>query len=370
MGWHGCWGQTMNTHEEEIATSTVPAMAHRRGLIQAMAGGMALAASGLSLPEWLEVERAEARSGALGGAKGGRHGENRKGRQRNRNHGHKKNKRKRKRRNDQGFVFVGSTTQVRGPDGLAVGGERLFVANAASNANGVQYFGINTKGQLALQGSFPDSFNIAVAVATDAAGRIYVADFQGFVRVYAIGDDGVVRRIAEIRGVPSPNGVAVVGRYLFISSQNQNNLHVYHITDGSPPTYEPVTTIGDLSKPAQLAADGGRLYVADAGNNRVQVYGTDSRTGAATLKQTLPISNPRGIAAGGGQLYVSCAKPGESQRSRVQVFDLDADGAATPSVVLTKGDKAFQDPRGVAVGRGFLFVADTGNNRIQAFRIP
>lgn len=346
----------------------------RRALLGGAIGSMALSASGLSLPKWLA--EAEARSGALGGAKGGRRGKNRRGRQRKRNQGHKrgknkkKNKRKDKRRNDQGFVFVGSTKEVRGPDGLAVGGERLFVANAASNAYGVQYFGINTKGQLTMQGTLPDSFNIAVAVAVDAAGHLYVADFQGFVRVYAIGDDGVARRIAEIRGVPSPNGVAVAGRYLFISSQAQGNLHVYHIVDGAPPTYEPVSTIGDLNKPAQLASDGGRLYVADAGNNRVQDYGIDSRTGAATLKQSVAVPNPRGIAAGGGQLYVSCSKPGESQRSRVQVFDLDADGMATPGVVLTKGDKAFMDPRGVATGRGFLFVADTGNNRVQVFRIP
>jgi DNA-binding beta-propeller fold protein YncE len=320
------------------------------------------------------LEEAEARSGALGGAQGGRRGKNRKGRDRKRSrglrHSKKKHKRRDKKRNDQGFVFVGSTTEVRGPDGLAVGGERLFVANAGSNAYGVQYFGINTNGQLTLQGTLPDTFNIADAVAVDAAGRLYVADFLGFVRVYAIGDDGIARRIAEIRGVPNANGVAVAGRFLYIASQAQNNLHVYHIVDGAPPTYEPVATIGDLNKPAQLASEGGRLYVADAGNHRVQVYGIDSRTGAATLKQTLPVSNPRGIAAGGGQLYVSCSRPGDSQRSRVQVFDLDADGMATPGLVLTQGDKVFRDPRGVSIGRGFLFVADTGNNRIQVFRIP
>lgn len=51
----------------------------RRDLLAA-AGGFALAASGLVLPDWLA--ETEARSGALGGAKGGRHGQNRKGRNR------------------------------------------------------------------------------------------------------------------------------------------------------------------------------------------------------------------------------------------------------------------------------------------------
>lgn len=271
---------------------------------------------------------------------------------------------------DQDYVFVGSTTEVRGPDGLAAGGGRLFVANAASNSQGVQLFGIGANGQLTLQGSLPDSFSIAVAVDLDAAGRLYVADFFGLVRVYAIHDEGGAHRVAEIRGMASPNGIAAAGRFLFVANAAQNNLRAFRIVDGDPPTYEPVATVAGLNKPGQLAYDGGRLYAADTGNHRVQVYGVDGRTGDATLSRTIPVPNPGGIAVGGGQLYVSCSRPGDNNRSRVQVFDLDADGAATPGAVLTKGDRAFRDPRGVALGRGFLFVADTGNNRVQVFRTP
>lgn len=57
----------------------------RRRLLGGAAGGLALAISGLILPDWLED--AEARSGALGGAHGGRNGQNRRGR---RHHSHKK----------------------------------------------------------------------------------------------------------------------------------------------------------------------------------------------------------------------------------------------------------------------------------------
>jgi hypothetical protein len=54
------------------------ATASRRHLMRAAAGGLALAASGLFLPDWLE--EADARDGALDGAKGGRRGTNRRGR--------------------------------------------------------------------------------------------------------------------------------------------------------------------------------------------------------------------------------------------------------------------------------------------------
>ena len=63
----------------------------RRGLLGA-AGGFALAASGLVLPDWLA--ETEARAGAHDGAKGGRRGNDHKGRRRKRSHGANKAKRK------------------------------------------------------------------------------------------------------------------------------------------------------------------------------------------------------------------------------------------------------------------------------------
>ena len=63
------------------------AFPNRRAILRAGVGGFALvAASGLVLPEWLHNE-AEAREGVYGGKLGGRHGKDRRGRDRsNRNH--------------------------------------------------------------------------------------------------------------------------------------------------------------------------------------------------------------------------------------------------------------------------------------------
>ena len=70
----------------------------RRAMLSAAAGGFALAASGLFLPDWME--EAEAREGAYGGQLGGRHGKDQRGlnhakrrkRARRRGHGDKKDK--------------------------------------------------------------------------------------------------------------------------------------------------------------------------------------------------------------------------------------------------------------------------------------
>ena len=71
----------------------------RRALLGAAGGALAVAASGLVVPEWL-VET-EAREGALGGAMGGRRGNDHKGRHKPRTHGDKKDDKKDDRNNGQ-----------------------------------------------------------------------------------------------------------------------------------------------------------------------------------------------------------------------------------------------------------------------------
>lgn len=72
-------------------TFEAPPAGSRRLLLGRVAGGMALAASGLVLPAWLA--ETEAREGSLGGARGGRRGKNHRGRD--------KKRRRRRDRNDE-----------------------------------------------------------------------------------------------------------------------------------------------------------------------------------------------------------------------------------------------------------------------------
>lgn len=77
--------------ERKTCELGLPTGPTRRQIIT-LAGGLALAASGLFLPE--ASEDAGARDSVLGGAKGGRHGRNHKGRHRRRTHGSEKNNEK------------------------------------------------------------------------------------------------------------------------------------------------------------------------------------------------------------------------------------------------------------------------------------
>ncbi|MFN8593704.1 MAG: hypothetical protein U0031_19760 [Thermomicrobiales bacterium] len=75
---------TGERHRSEDVASTVfsspESRLNRRGLLGDAVGGLVLAASGLFVPQWLE--ESEAREGAFGGRLGGRHGRNRRGRNR------------------------------------------------------------------------------------------------------------------------------------------------------------------------------------------------------------------------------------------------------------------------------------------------
>lgn len=75
---------TTSEHEQVVVS--------RRLLLGGATSGLVLTAAGLLLPAW--VLEADAREGALGGAKGGRHGKNRRGRDKKRRHDHKNNKKK------------------------------------------------------------------------------------------------------------------------------------------------------------------------------------------------------------------------------------------------------------------------------------
>ncbi len=74
--------------DESAADAIEAAPGGSRRRLLAGAGGLVLAASGRSLPEWRE--EAEARKGTLGGANGGRRGKDHRGRHRKRNHGDRK----------------------------------------------------------------------------------------------------------------------------------------------------------------------------------------------------------------------------------------------------------------------------------------
>jgi DNA-binding beta-propeller fold protein YncE len=144
------------------------------------------------------------------------------------------------------------------------------------------------------------------------------------------------------------------------------------------------TAVGALRDPRGLAVDeNGRVFVADAGNDRVVVLHASGAAGALTLTPLYAIGglhDPHGVAvADGGTpfapdddvLYVA-----DTGRNRLVAFALGAAGARQVAEIgeLGSGAGHFAGPMAVAAGREpvaggrEVFVADAHTRRIVRLR--
>ena len=145
----------------------------------------------------------------------------------------------------------------------------------------------------------------------------------------------------------------------------------------------PGTTTGQFKFPRSVAVDdSGRIYVADSGNNRVQVFNPDGsflQEWGSTCKLDTKegcqgegqgqFNEPWGIVVGkDGSVYVS-----DTWNHRVQKFDNTGKFVTSWGVFESTGGElgkpaAFYGPRALALGQdGNISVMDTGNKRVQVF---
>ncbi len=125
------------------------------------------------------------------------------------------------------------------------------------------------------------------------------------------------------------------------------------------------TAEGQLKTPRGIAVDStGNVWVADTGNSRVEEF---SATGTYTAKITEGLKEPQGVAVS-SQKEIWIADTGNSQI--VRFIPLEKGSFLRFGKYGTRGaaPEQFNEPRGIAIGAGgSLYVADTGNNRIDKY---
>ena len=235
-------------------------------------------------------------------------------------------------------------------------------------------------------------FNNPSAVAVLPDGRILVAD-TGNHRLQVLAADGTALSecgVAPPSAVPSPpdpvagacgaetgfpRGLAALpdGRIAAVDGVG-NRVLVFSSDLGSVQTLGPAASGPDLSDPFGIASGpDGSLYVADTGNNRVQVYSPSgqqwapARSLGSAGQGPGEFVAPSSVAVGPGpdaslRLYVA-----DSGNHRVQAFGMGGEYlhafggfGSEPGSLATPSDLAVD-----AGGR--VHVADTGNSRIQVF---
>lgn len=239
---------------------------------------------------------------------------------------------------------AGTTARFNTPTGVAVDGSgNVYVADQINHrirkitAAGVvsTLAGNGTRGFADGAGTTAQ-FNYPVAVATDAAGNVYVADANNN-RIRKVTTDGTVSTLAGNGTTGFADGSATAAKFsspaaLTVDAQgnvyvaDKRNNRIRKITpDGTVSTLAGTGTTGYadgpgvtalFNAPMGITADAaGNVYVADAGNNRIRritpagVVATLQGTGIPAYVDGLPVvasfNMPVGIAIDiYGTLYV------------------------------------------------------------------
>lgn len=231
------------------------------------------------------------------------------------------------------------TNELNWPGGLAVDpvAQRLVVADT-KNDRIVLYDIDPASGSLTPAGGFgssgngPGEFGKPHGIAVDATGNVYVAD-TGNSRVQVFDSGGsLLWSIVSTLNQPLGVGVDATGRVYVADTDH----HMISVFDSAGPAITNFGTYGSgpgqLSRPTDVFVDRkGRVYVVDQGNHRMHVFDANFAH-IATYKPpagemgTLPgqLRFPQGACFGpGGRLYVA-----DTWNHRVQLLSLimDADG--------------------------------------------
>jgi len=180
--------------------------------------------------------------------------------------------------------------------------------------------------------------------------------------------------------------------YVYVRKDVGNQLWDYHVgpVTITPPEEEPYEKVrrplaavrlwgtqgsgpGQFQDPRGIAVGPeGRVYVADGGNHRIQVFDTEGnflRQWGGQGSAPGQFQEPWGLAVSpDGEVYVA-----DTWNHRIQVFDsegnfLRAWGAFAQTAQAIGAEGLFWGPRGTAVdAQGDVYVTDTGNKRVQKF---
>lgn len=213
------------------------------------------------------------------------------------------------------------------PYGIAVDSKGLLYV-ADQKVGAIFIFNTETRDVDLIKNSVHAHFARIIGLAMDDNDRLFVSD-PGLRHVLVFNKDHKAEDVIT-EGMVEPGGLALdtQNRLLYVADSELDQVLVYDAD-----TFKPVrkmgtaghkhelTSVGDFSKPAGLAVDvEGNLYVADAWNNRIQVFDADGNFISTFGKAgDAPgyLSRPKGVAIDGdAHIWVA-----DGMQDRVQVFD-------------------------------------------------
>ncbi len=224
-------------------------------------------------------------------------------------------------------------------------------------------------------GAGDGEFNSPQGIAIDAAGNLYVTDtWNNRVQKFTSAGEFITRwgsYGSDDTQFNTPLGIAVDEEGMVYVVDSQNSRVAKYSSDGN---FITKWGIGDIGNPTQIAISHSNVYVksTDIGGNRLisRYNNVGSMISVWTVESDgFPSSGLASDAS--GNLYTVRRNSNDGTPFRTEVLKYLPDGTLiTRFATYGKGDSQMVDPTFVHVdGSGTVYVADTGNDRIQKFTL-
>ena len=270
-----------------------------------------------------------------------------------------------------------SASSLRFPNGIAFDGSTLWVLDSG-NGRALGWRPLPATGFVPASivlghPSFADTTQQTIAGTSNLRSDCCRHDIAAASGKVVVGDS-FWNRVMVWSPSPTANGEPAD----FVLGQNS-------LTESTPGT-----SATKMREPFGVWTDGTRLVVADSGNHRVLIWNTfpttngqaadrvlgqpDFTTGGKAAPSATSMFAPRGVYVDGSRLYVA-----DAGNQRVLIWNtFPTTNGQAADLVLGQPDLATVNtgtttaatmnyPQSVAVSNGALFVADRGNDRVLVF---
>ena len=280
----------------------------------------------------------------------------------------------------------------------------FFFLNRDGRWPGFKRCGLGLRGDGALElsslpmlaGSLPEAVKSAAVpdgpagMAIDAGGTIYFSEPDNNRIERILGCDGSVCAVpcmngasSNLAGLNSPRGLLIPPSRasLFVADSGNNRIQIFDLASfqlvdcwGQPSLLgtQPGSQPGRFNTPLTLAADSaGNIYVVDYGNQRVQKFspiGEAIPSFCENVHASGLLHNPSDIAVreANGQVWVLVV---DASQAKVLVFDASGrpvlDENNHPLVI----DAHLTQPMGIAAAGNAIYIGDNASRRVLCFEI-
>jgi sugar lactone lactonase YvrE len=261
-------------------------------------------------------------------------------------------------------VLVGSQKQnMERPYTVAVNSQILAIADPG--ISGVHLFNLQRRSYRLLTSVGRTDLSSPVSVALDE-DRLFIAD-SALNRVFVL--DQRHHLLHEIVDLERPTGLAYDARLdqLFVANTHAHRIAVFNRDGQFLRSFgERGKHDGQFNYPTHLTLANGRIFVNDTLNFRLQVLDANTGTHIMSIGEHGDgegfFAQPKGVGVNSnGHIFVT-----EAVSARIQIFDMNGD------FLLAFGHEGnqpgnFRLPSGLAIWDNRIYVADSGNRRVQVF---